>query len=140
MCYLHNASSCTKWHIWKNPRKYIFMFTELKVVHTIKIGAHTGPLCHVKNVPSWKFSWFCEKSRWRALSFFMINQICMMRPFIWIYTMQHLYLIDGSYDDHKYGIAFSWQLGCRNMSCETIMASCHILSWGPTTWRINPNC
>ena len=119
MCYLLNALSCTDWHIWKKLRKYIFMFTRLKVVPTIKIGAHTGPLCHVKNVTFWKFSWYCEKTRWKALYFYMINMICMMCVFIWIFTQLHFYLIDDSYVGQKYGIEFSCQFRCRNMSCET---------------------
>ena len=99
---------------------YIFMFTWLKVVPTIKIGKHTGPLCHVKNVTFWKFSWHCEKTRWKALYFYMINMICMMCVFIWIFTQLHFYLIDDSYIGQKYGIEFSGQFRCRNMSCETI--------------------
>ena len=118
MCYLLNAFSCTNWHIWKKLRKYIFMFTWLKVVPTIKIGMHTGPLCHVKNVTFWKFSWYCEKTRWKALYFYMINMICMMCVFIWIFTQLHFYLIDDSYVGQKYGIEFSCQFRCRNMSCE----------------------
>ena len=119
MCYLLNALSCTDWHIWKKLRKYIFMFTRLKVVPTIKIGTHTGPSCHVKNVTFWKFSWYCEKTRWKALYFYMINMICMMCVFIWIFTQLHFYLIDDSYVGQKYGIEFSCQFRCRNMSCET---------------------
>ena len=140
MFYLFNAVSCAIWHIQKKHQKYIFMFTELKVVHTIKIGTHTGPLCHTENVPSWMFSWYCEKSRWKALSFFMINMIWIMRPLIWIFTKQHFYLIHGPYGHQKYGIAFSWPIRCHNMSCETIKASCRILSCGLTTWWIDPNC
>ena len=106
------------------------MFTELKVVHTIKIGTHTGPLCHTENVPSWMFSWYCEKSRWKALSFFMINIIWIMRPLIWIFTKQHFYLIHGPYGHQKYGIAFSWPIRCHNMSCETTskLGPC-LLTW-----------
>ena len=119
MFYLFNAVNCAIWHIQKKHQKYIFMFTELKVVHTIKIGTHTGPLCHTENVPSWMFSWYWEKSRWKALSFFMINMIWIMRPLIWIFTKQHFYLIHGPFGQQKYGIAFSWPIRCHNMSCET---------------------
>ena len=140
MCYLLNAFSCTNWHIWKKLRKYIFMFTWLKVVPTIKIGTHMGPLCHVKNVTFWKFSWYCEKTRWKALYFYMINMICMMCVFIWIFTQLYFYLIDDSYVGQKYGIEFSCQFRCRNMSRETIKWSCHTPPRGPTARRINPIC
>ena len=55
LCHLLNALSCTNWHIWKKLRKYIFMFTWLKVVPSIKIGTHKGPLCHVKMLLSESF-------------------------------------------------------------------------------------
>ena len=139
MCYLLNALSCTDWHIWKKLQKYIFMFTRLKVVPTIKIGTHTGPLCHVKNVTFWKFSWYCEKTRWKALYFYMINMICMMCVFIWLFTQLHFYLIDDSFVGQKYGIEFSCQFRCRNMSCETrskldlpffqVSLHCNIFTW-----------
>ena len=49
--------------------------------------------------------------------------ICMMCVFIWIFTQLHFYLIDDSYVGQKYGIEFSCQFRCRNMSCETISVS-----------------
>ena len=53
--------------------------------------------------------------------FFIVNMICMMCVFIWIFTELPFYLIDDSYAGQKYGIEFSCQFRCRNMSCETTM-------------------
>ena len=48
----------------------------------------------------------------------MINMICMTCVFISIFTQLHFYLLDDNY-----GIEFSCQFRCRNMSCETTYSS-----------------
>ena len=126
-------------HSKETPKIYFHVYRAKSSPHNQNWYAHRSIVSY-GNVPSGRFSWYCEKSGWKARSFFTINMIWIMRPLIWIFTKQHFYLIHGPYDHQKYGIAFSWPIRCHIMSCETIKASCRILFCGPTTWWIDPNC